>query len=138
MPLEAVLRILNDAKHKIDNPLASDGWLYKDRIKILTKNDFTTFSKIKANDITDEFLGYFSLLTAYCILAESSDPKEGPKRLLPIMPRTDFVTQYTKFIEPKLKDQLSDKKTSLYDIIEKASGADSTLARKTFKWNLVQ
>ncbi|KAF2690758.1 hypothetical protein K458DRAFT_382335 [Lentithecium fluviatile CBS 122367] len=39
------------------------------------------------------------------------------------MPRTDFVAQYTKFIEPKLKDQLSDKKTSLYNTIEKASGA---------------
>jgi hypothetical protein len=134
MPLEAVLKILSDAKSKTKNPLASTGTLYGSKIKILTKNDFTSFSKIKANDITDEFLGYFSLLASYCTLADFGNPKDGPKHLLPIMPRTDFATQYTKFIEPKLKGQLSDKKTSLYDIIEKASGSDSNLAKSTFKW----
>ncbi|KAF2177168.1 hypothetical protein K469DRAFT_810131 [Zopfia rhizophila CBS 207.26] len=129
MPLEAILEILSDTKSKTPNPLASKGALDAPRIKILTKDDFKSFSKIKANDITDEFLGYFSLLTSYCVLAEFGNPNEGPKRLIPIMPRTDFVAQYTKFIEPKLKDQLSDGKTSLYDIIEKVSGAGSTLGK---------
>jgi hypothetical protein len=134
MPLGAVQEILSDTKSKTHNPLASMGALYGSKIKILTKNDFKSFSKIKANDITDEFLGYFSLLTSYCILADFGDPKEGPKRLLPIMPRTDFVAQYTQFIEPKLKNQLSDKKISLYDIVEKVSGAGPKLAKQTFKW----
>src|SRR3954451_11740002 len=71
------------------NPLASNGALWGSKIKILTKNDFKSFSKIKASDIPDEFLGYFSLLTSYCVLADSGVPKEGPKHLLPIMPRTD-------------------------------------------------
>src|SRR5689334_16874675 len=83
------------------------------KIKILTKNDFKSFSKIKAKDITDEFLGIISLLTSYCVLADFSDPRKGPKHLLLIMPRTDFVTQYTKVIEQKLREQLSDKKTCM-------------------------
>ena len=103
---------------------------------ILTKNDFKSFSKIKSNDFNDEFLGFFSLLTSYCVLADFSSPKQGPKHLLPIMPRTDFVTQYTKFIEPKLKDQLSNNQKSLYNIVEKVSGAGSKLAKGTFKWKV--
>ncbi|KAF1955164.1 hypothetical protein CC80DRAFT_564563, partial [Byssothecium circinans] len=137
MPLEAILKILSDAKSKTPNPLASDGALYRDRIKILTKNEFRSFSKIKETDVNDEFLGFFSLLASYCVLANDSDPKKGPKQLLPIMPRTDFIAQYTKFIEPKLRDQLADKTTSLYDIVEKASGEGPTLAKKTFKWTPV-
>lgn len=54
--------------------------------------------------------------------------------MLPIMPRTDFVAQYARFIEPKLKDQLSNKKTRLYGIIEKVSGAGPKLAKETFEW----
>lgn len=134
MPLEAVLEILSNTKSKTPNPLASKGALDATRIKILTKDDFKSFSEIKENDVTDEFLGYFSLLTSYCVLAEFGNPNEGPKHLVPIMPRTDFVVQYTQFIEPKLKDQLSDGQTSLYDIIEKVSGAGSTLGKKTFNW----
>ncbi|KAI9660364.1 MAG: hypothetical protein M1821_009714 [Bathelium mastoideum] len=134
MPLGAILDILSDTKSKTHNPLASTGALDGSRIKILTKKNFKSFSKIEPNDITPDFLGYFSLLTSYCVLADFSNPIEGPKRLLPIMPRTDFVAQYIKFIEPKLKNQLSDKKTSLYDIVEKVSGAGPKLAKETFKW----
>ncbi|KAF2431039.1 hypothetical protein EJ08DRAFT_696718 [Tothia fuscella] len=134
MPLEAVLQILSDTKNKKQNPLASDGALDANKIKILTKNNFKSFKKIKQADITDEFLGFFSLLSSYCVLAHASNPKEGPKRLIPVMPRTDFLAQYSTFIEPKLKEQLSDKKTTLYDIIEKASGSSGKLAQDQFKW----
>ncbi|KAF2251488.1 hypothetical protein BU26DRAFT_518139 [Trematosphaeria pertusa] len=117
MPLEAILKILGDTKSETPNPFASGEARYGSRIKILTKDDFVSFTKIKANDITDEFLGYFSLLASYCVLADSSDPREGPKRLLPIMPHTDFVAQYTKFIEPKLKDRLPDSPTGRHPCI---------------------
>jgi len=133
MPLEAVLQILSDAKSKTKNPLASPGALYGPKLQILTKDNFKSFSKIKASDITDEFLGFFSILASYCTLASFSDPKQGPKHLIPIMPRTDLVTQYNKFIAPKLKDQLSDKTTNLFDIIKAATGS-SNLELQTFKW----
>lgn len=137
MPLQAVLKILSDIKTKTKNPLASPGALDGPRIVIATKNSFKTFPKIKASDINDEFLGFFSLLTSYCVLADASVPNEGPKRIIPIMPRTDFLTQYNKFIEPKLTAQLADKTVSLYDIVEAVSGkVDPTdkLAKSKFKW----
>jgi hypothetical protein len=135
MPLEAVLQILGDSKSRSKtNPLASSGALYADKIQILTKDNFKSFSKIKASDIDDEFLGFFSILASYCFLAQLSDPKQGPKHLIPIMPRTDFVTQYNTFIAAKLKDQLSDKTTSLYDIIQAVTGSNSGLATQNFKW----
>jgi hypothetical protein len=136
MPLGAVLDILGDAKAKntAKNPLASSGALDAARIKILTKKDFASFTKISPGDIDDEFLGFFSLLTSYCVLARFTDPKKGPKHLLPVMPRTDFVAQYTKFIEPKLKKQFLDKTVSLLDVVVKVSG-NAQLAKEGFKWN---
>lgn len=136
MPLGAVLDILGDAKAKntAKNPLASSGALDAARIKILTKKDFESFTKISRSDIDDEFLGFFSLLTSYCVLARFTDPKKGPKHLLPVMPRTDFVAQYTKFIEPKLKKQFLDKTVSLLDVVVKVSG-NAQLAKEGFKWN---
>lgn len=143
MPLGAILDILSDTKSGTQNPLASEGALYRSRLSILTINDFQSFKKIKESDITDDFLGFFSLLTSYCALADFTDPKQGPKHLLPVMPRTDFVTQYNTFIQPKLAAQLSQKKTlsrklktSLYDIVETVSGVGDQLAEKTFKWKV--
>ena len=133
MPLGAVLNILSDTKSKTLNPLTNmlvDG----SQIRILTRKDFSSFSKINKKDITDDFLGFFSLLTSYCVLAGISHPDDGPKRSLLIMPRTDFATQYTAFIEPKLKKQLSKKKASLYNIVQQVSGAGSNLDKLAFKW----
>ena len=134
MPLEGLLEILRDTKERKKNPLVSEGVINRNSIKILKKDDFKHFDKIKPKDITDEFLGYFSLLTSYCVVARYNIPKESPKRSLPVMPRTDFVAQYTRFVEKKLADQLCDGKTSLYDIIQRVSGADNELAKEKFKW----
>jgi hypothetical protein len=142
MPLGAVLQILFDTKRrteanavgqadKFPNSLASKGALNWEKIRILTKADFASFTKISPAEIDDEFLGFFSLLTSYYILASDGNPIVGPKHLLPVMPRTDFVTQYTTFIEKKLQKQLSEKKTSLFDIVEKVSR--QKLATQAFK-----
>jgi len=142
MPLGAILKILGDTKAedpantdplKKTNPLAG-GSEHRAKLKILTKKDFKPFSKIKSKDINDDFLGFFSLLTSYCVLADLTTPKDGPKHLLAIMPRTDFVTQYTNFAKPILESQLAKGKVSLYDIVEKVSGSDSTLGQGKFKW----
>ena len=134
MPLESLLEILRDTKDKKDNPLASKLTRNSEKITILKKDDFKPFGKIKSEDITDDFLGYFSLLTSYCVLAKANDPREGPKRSLPIMPRTDFVAQYIQFVEQKLEAQFCDGKTSLYDIVQQVSGRDGNLAGERFSW----
>jgi hypothetical protein len=137
MPFEAVLKILGVSNNKNPapkNPLASSGNLNSGKFKILKKDDFKTFSKINANDINDEFLGFFSILASYSVLAHTSTAKEGPKRIVPIMPRANFVTQYTTFVESKLKAQLDGGQTTLYDIIQKATGSDAKLAKEKFTW----
>lgn len=134
MPLEGLLEILSDTKQKRENPLVSKFTRNSDKITILKKDDFKPFDRIKSEDITDEFLGYFSLLTSYCVVAKYNEPKEGPKRSLPVMPRTDFVAQYIQFVEKKLEAQLCDGKTSLYDIVQKVSGRDDKLAGEKFRW----
>jgi hypothetical protein len=134
MPLAAVLQILtNKTNDGNENPLASSGTLDRKRFKILMKENFASFQEIKENDITKGFLGYFSLLTTYCVLANAGNPREGPKRLVSIMPRTDFSAQYNKFIESKLKTQL--KSVSLYDIVKKISDSGDGLATEVFKWS---
>jgi hypothetical protein len=134
MALAAVLQILTDTtKNGNGNPLASSGTLDRARFKILTKENFASFQKIKESDITEGFLGYFSLLAAYCVLANAGNPREGPKRLVSIMPRTVFSAQYNKFIESKLKKQLREK--SLYDIVKTISGSGDGLATEVFKWS---
>lgn len=141
MPLQAVLAILSDSANKntARNPLASSGTINAQGFKILTKEDFKPFSKIKQEDINDEFLGFFSLLTSFCVLAHTSNKAEGVKRILNIMPRTDFLTQYKTFVEAKVSAQLGKNRiltdTSLYDIIEKVSKSKSTLATNKFQWN---
>lgn len=137
MPLGAVLKILGDAKAKntANNPLASSGALDAPRITIPTKKDFASFTKISSSDIDDKFLGFFSLLTSYCVLAKFTHPSKGPKHLLPVMPRTDFSAQYNKFIEPKLKKQFLDKTTSLLDVIFKVSG-NAQIPKEAFTWKV--
>ncbi len=49
---------------------------------------------------------------------------EGPKSLLPIMPRTDLATIYKRFVEPSITALLGSSENSLFDI-------DNTY----FKWD---
>jgi hypothetical protein len=135
MPFGGILQILKAIKEKDHhNLLANVDGGPSPLIKLLTAKDFADFPKINQKDIDDDFLGFFSLLATYCVAAEHSTPDFGPKRIIPIMPRTDFVTQYN-LIKPKLTAQLADGKTSLYDIIRKITGSHGdTLGKTTFKW----
>lgn len=133
MPFAAVYEILDDSMKKREAPLTADGLINRNIIKMLTNKDFAQFKKIKQKAVTQEFLGAFTLLTNYCKIAKGSNPIHGPKRELPIMPRTNFVTQYKDYIEPVIKRQLS-KKVSLYDIVQAVSGSRESLAKDEFKW----
>jgi len=135
MPLEGLLQVLKDGKHKTDNVLANKGASYNDKIVIATKDSFKDFGKIKPDDITDEFLGFFSLLTTYCIVANDNFEGYGPKRSLNIMPRTDFLAMYKKFIEEKLRAEISECGNSLYTIVSTVSGvSNNKLKDYEFKW----
>lgn len=135
MPLEGLLQVLKDGKDKTDNVLANKGASYNHKIVIATKDSFKDFGKIKPNDITEEFLGFFSLLTTYCIVANHNDERYGPKRSLNIMPRTDFLGMYKKFIEEKLRAEISECGTSLYTIVSTVSGvSNNKLKDYKFKW----
>jgi len=135
MPLEGLLQVLKDGKHKTDNVLANKGASYNDKIVIATKDSFKDFGKIKPDDITDEFLGFFSLLTTYCIVANDNFEGYGPKRSLNIMPRTHFLAMYKKFIEEKLRAEISECGNSLYTIVSTVSGvSNNKLKDYEFKW----
>ena len=135
MPLEGVLQVLKDTKNGGDDSLAGQRPEIKGHIVLPSSDGFKSFGKISPIDINDQFLGFFSLLTSYCVASKYNTPKQGPKYSLTIMPRTDFLTMYKTFVEGKIKSQLADCKTSLYDIVSALSGiANDGLKDYTFKW----
>ena len=135
LPLGGLLQVLKDAKDRKDNVLANKGAPYNSKIVIATEESFKDFGKIKPNDITDEFLGFFSLLTTYCIVANDNDERYGPKRSLNIMPRTDFLGMYKKFIDEKLRAEISECGNSLYTIVSTVSGVSKDKSKDyEFKW----
>ena len=135
MPLEGLLQVLKDGKDKKDNVLANKGADYNNKIVIPTKDSFKIFGKIKPDDITDEFLGFFALLTTYCTVAKDNDENFGPKRSLNIMPRTDFLAMYKRFIEEKLRAEISECGNSLYTIVATVSNVPiNQLKDYEFKW----
>lgn len=142
MPLGAIYELLIDAKTNTDlnkprNALTADQWHRKFRYHVVTKESFANFNKIPKDRIDDEFLGFFNLLAAYCTTGPS-DPKDGPKRLCPIMPRTNFVTMFNTFkIADRLKAQFA-AGTTLYDIVMKVAKPEAKLDDQIFWWNTLE
>lgn len=62
-------------------------------------------NQLTSEDLTDDLLGFFSMIVSYAKGAGSNAPGESSKMIIPIMPRTDFVTIYGQ-ISSKLADQL--------------------------------
>ena len=109
--------------------------LNKLKIVVATDFDLTRFPKIKKEDLTDEFLGFFSLIVSYAIQAKRGYQIDlGPKQSLPIMPRTDITTIYKNFAKEKLKAQLGEGKCGLRDIVD--SVAREKVSDATFKWEV--
>ncbi|KAF2667356.1 hypothetical protein BT63DRAFT_480344 [Microthyrium microscopicum] len=136
VPMEGIQKLLADWKTKVPsdkNALVGSPGSNAKELKILRQDDFKSFTKIKPSDVDAEFLGAFTLLTAYATLAHTSNKQDGPKKIIPIMPRTDFVTLYSKYVEPKIKSQLGDK-TTLLQIVQKISGQKGDIAKQVFTW----
>ncbi len=54
---------------------------------------------------------------------------EGPKSLLPIMPRTDLATIYKRFVEPSITALLGSSENSLYEMVKVLANANADPAR---------
>ena len=140
MPMEGVLQVLKDSKAQVQaDVLINLGQDYNRKIIIVNRDSFRRFERIDPNNINDEFLGFFSLLTSYCVAASEGDPAHGPKRGLNIMPRTNFLTMYNRFAQNKLQAQFdSHPSTSLYDIVrelaEVETGRRIDIELMKFKW----
>ncbi|KAI0151819.1 hypothetical protein GGR57DRAFT_503747 [Xylariaceae sp. FL1272] len=125
MPMEGVLQLLSDAKADVKtNVLINHDLPYNKKIIVLTKKDFMGFATIRPADVTDEFLGFFSLLTTYCVVASEGDRVNGPKRGLNIMPRTNFLTMYNMFARDKLQEAFANSQ-SLYSIVRTVAALHS-------------
>ena len=138
MPMEGVLQVLKDGKAQVQSDvLINMGQAYNQKIIVVTENSFRSFGRIRSIDINDEFLGFFSLLTSYCVAASEGEPAHGPKRGLNIMPRTNFLTMYNTFARDKLQDQFA-VVFSLYDIIRIIAALEPNrnldIAKMKFKW----
>lgn len=83
---------------------------------IWVQSDFFQSSPggIKANGVTDDALGFFSLVLSYAKAAENLQPDDSPKTLTTIMPRTNFVTMF-KMVVNGLSGY---EKGTLYDIVK--------------------
>jgi len=116
MPLEGIQALFVKAKSgRKDTLLSSVGGKLSNMHQV-RKEDFSRLALIKPSDINDEFLGFFSMVVSYAKAGPKQAATDGPKMALPLMPRTDHLAIYTKFIRGKLGDQL--KCDSLYQIVK--------------------
>ena len=149
MPLDAVYKLMKDAKAGKSSEVYASGLSKKNsNIHIVQKQDFADakLTDIKENDITDDFLGFFTLLVSYAKSTKDMKPSEGPKHSLSVMPRTDFAAMYAMF-KAKIEPQYQGGCWDLYSIVKAlakkqgdgGSGTDSRysgdqLDTQTFKW----
>ena len=78
MPMEGVLQVLKDGKGQVQSDvLINVGQDYNKKIIIVTKDSFRAFERNNLNDVNNEFLGFFSLLTSYCVAASEGNPLMG-------------------------------------------------------------
>ena len=115
LPLEAIWRMMQRAKYKkagIDPPgegpgilIASSGALDKMNIAFVHKKFFQTQPNGMTEDISEDVKGFFSIVLSYVKGAKIEKADYSPKRLLWIMPRTDFIALY-QIVKPKIRGDL--------------------------------
>lgn len=86
---------------------------------LVRKEDFGKFSMTptQKSSLTDEALGFFSMVVSYAKAADKLTPENGLKHEIPIMPRTDFATMYKTFIKDDLTKTGISPCTSLVNIV---------------------
>lgn len=144
MPLEAIYKLMVDLKRDgKTNPILSSQ--KKDAIHIVRKEDFAAAELHEITSITDDLLGFFSLVVSYAKATRRMQAQDGPKHSLSIMPRTDFAAMYS-LVSSKIKPQYSDC-WDLFQIVKALAAFDGDgtagkdkswsgdqLDTATFKW----
>ena len=107
MPLEAIYQLFVDLKGDgiSSNAIMAEG-SKRDNIHVVRREDFRLLglTGFKPADITDDLLGFLSLVVSYAKATRRMQAKDGPKHSLSVMPRTDFAAMYElvrKKIEPQ-------------------------------------
>lgn len=90
---------------------------------LVRKEDFNKFSMTPAQkaSLTDEALGFFSMIVSYAKAGPGATPENGLKHEIPIMPRTDFGTMYKTFFKDDLTKTGILPCTSLVDVVNESA-----------------
>ena len=92
MPLEAIQELISTVvgDQTPTSPLLTANG------HVLVKKEFFGKYEIKDENLTDDVLGFFSLVMSYVKADWDFGTSGSPKQLTNIMPRTDFTTIYTQ------------------------------------------
>jgi hypothetical protein len=113
MPLEGLYSLLSDSKQQKMETLIGYDRYNGERLEYVTKEFFQTSpNKISSKAVTDDVLGFCSLVLSYAKAAESMQPNASPKMNIAIMPRTDFNTMF-KQVSKKIGGDLF----QLFDVL---------------------
>ncbi len=96
MPLEAISDLFSQAKSGEPSSLlpAKDR---RGKMTFVRKGFFQTKpNNMSPADVTNDVLGFLSLIVSYAKVAAPQVEDESPKLLTPIMPRIDFTTIYNQ------------------------------------------
>lgn len=102
MLLEAINNIIAKSVAGQDSPFL--GRIKSDKWVSVTKDFFQSKpGGLEPDAVTEDVLGFLSLLVSYAKVARAMDEDETLRHLLPIMPRTDFVGQLNQ-VSSKLQN----------------------------------
>ena len=101
MPLEGIQDLISSVAEGVSdvNRRTESSLLIKEGYVLITKEHFRHL-KVDKDKLTDDVLGFFSLLLSY-VKADWDvlDTSNSPKQLLNIMPRTDWANLYAQVKE---------------------------------------
>ncbi|KAL8895447.1 MAG: hypothetical protein Q9207_008169 [Kuettlingeria erythrocarpa] len=111
LPLEAISDLFDKAVKKQTSALLPD--IAPERRMVHVSNDFfqSNPNGISSDAVTDDVLGFFSLVMSYAKGARQESSDTSPKEIMSIMPRTDFTNIFS-MLEAEVTGDL-------YDLVKK-------------------
>ncbi|KAL8918374.1 MAG: hypothetical protein Q9208_007393 [Pyrenodesmia sp. 3 TL-2023] len=95
LPLEAISDLFNQAVNEQASALLPKIRPEKNMVHV-TKDFFQTSPNgISSDTVTDDVLGFFSLVISYAKGARKEESDTSPKEIISIMPRTDFTNIFS-------------------------------------------
>ncbi|KAL8846955.1 MAG: hypothetical protein Q9221_007997 [Calogaya cf. arnoldii] len=149
MPLKAIYQLFVDLKRDgiSSNAIMAEG-SKRDNIHVVRREDFRLLglTGFKPADITDDLLGFLSLVVSYAKATRRMQAKDGPKHSLSVMPRTDFAAMY-ELVRKKIEPQYQGGCYDFYTVVKELARMQGDLSGnrdrnydkdqldgQTFKW----